>query len=944
MKKLLRIVAGLAIVASVLLGAYTPVADATPIVPVQTEPEWHYGYTPPVVTQKSLNNFDINFTGTKAKVAINTTQTSMSISAFDGECNIGLTLATSLTRKSLTNGTLTGTSESSVIRAGNTDVEYTYKPTVPTQDFNEYGGFDLLIKFNKPPPSNSINFTYDSTNVEAYLQPPLTQAEIAEGSIRPDHVVNSIAFYHASKGGTVTVADANRGITTGKIGHLYRMQVTDAKGAKTWADWGISGSLLTLTIDQKFLDKAVYPVIISPVGDFFGWSSYGASSDTIESQMYGSRFVISADGTGVSITVGSNPSTTSKTFTCQVYDNGSGDNDVEVNKIANGVTDQHTPAGTGQAWRTATFTVAPTFTSGTSYRLLVVGKGGSGTHVVYYDAAIAGAYGYRQGSLTYPTFPDPANVSALDEVRVSIYCTYTPSAGNPPTVTTDAATDKEDTTATLNGTVTDDDGETIDYYGFVWDTVADAGDPGDSDPSVPPAGWEYGWKSASGNYGENPFSHAVTSLPTGTTIYFRAAAHNTNGWAYGAGASFLTKPAAPTNVAATDGTSETKVVITWTKSTGATNYHVWRGAADLGAAGDVATFDDSGATAGTITNSGVATASDGTSTAHVTLSLAGEAKGYTSHTYKVVASNATGNSDDSATDTGYRVCGAITYQWQEDSGGWANIAGGTTDPYNDTAAGAPTVTAGVCTASNGTSTAHVTLSIAGELGNNGATRNYRCVVSSTNASNSPQNSTENTGYRGTAALTYQWRVSAGDADAGYGNLAGATTDPHNDATAPAPTVTPGVATASDGISNTHVVLSIAGAVGNNGEGRLYYCQVSMVDATTQDTNHDRGYRGIALLTYEWFRSAADADAAFASIAVEGGTFIPYNDPNGATDPDGRWYYCTVSMADAADQDTDHDRGYMTAGGVGAAVYLPFPLLVPFATETIRRLFRRRRNG
>ena len=102
-----------------------------------------------------------------------------------------------------------------------------------------------------------------------------------------------------------------------------------------------------------------------------------------------------------------------------------------------------------------------------------------------------------------------------------------------PTVQTNAADDITFTTATLNGEVTDDGGLTIDYYGFVWDTVADAGDPGDSDPSVPPAGWEFGWKSGAGDYGENPFDHGITGLPDGTTIYFRAAAHNSEGWAYG---------------------------------------------------------------------------------------------------------------------------------------------------------------------------------------------------------------------------------------------------------------------------------------------------------------------------------------------------------------------------------------------------------------------------
>lgn len=290
-------------------------------------------------------------------------------------------------------------------------------------------------------------------------------------------------------------------------------------------------------------------------------------------------------------------------------------------------------------------------------------------------------------------------------------------------------------------------------------------------------------------------------------------------WGEGETAGGGEPPDPPTNVSATDGVHTDKVVITWTKSDGATNYTVYRDDVDIsGLLGDVATYDDNGATAATITSAGTAAASDGTSTAHVTLSLAGEATGTTSHVYTVTATNGDGESEKSGSDTGYRGVGAITYQWQVDNGGgFANIAGATTDPYNYTGADAPTITPGNAAASDGTSSAHVVLSVAGESASNGTTWDYQCIVSANGASNSPQTSTSDTGYRGTAALTYTW-----------------------------------------------------------------------------------------------YRSNADADAAFASIAGEGGTTDPYNDTNGATDPDGRWYYCEIGMSDAVSQDTTHDRGYKDA--------------------------------
>lgn len=377
-----------------------------------------------------------------------------------------------------------------------------------------------------------------------------------------------------------------------------------------------------------------------------------------------------------------------------------------------------------------------------------------------------------------------------------------------PTVTTQAASSVEDTSATLNGNVTALGGgsTSIAERGFDWDV--DSGAP-----------YASSWTEV-GSYGTGAYTYAAGVYSSGTTYYYRAKAKNNLGeWGYGAEQTFLTKPAAPTNVAATDGTWTTKVVITWTKSTGATDYHVWRDAVDLGAAGDVATFDDTGAGAPTITP-GTATATDGSSTTEVTLSIAGEsASNGTTHTYKVVASNATGNSDDSAT---------------------------------------------------------------------------------------------NTGYRGITTLTYQWKVSAADSDAAYSNITGGTTDPYSYTSAPAPTIVGGTGDASDGTSSAFVTLSVSGESATEGAGRWYYCVVSMSGAADADTTHDRGYRGVGALSYVWYRSAADSDAAFSSIAGEGGTTDPYNDINGVVDPDGRWYYATLSASGAASQDSTHNRGYKAA--------------------------------
>ncbi len=256
-----------------------------------------------------------------------------------------------------------------------------------------------------------------------------------------------------------------------------------------------------------------------------------------------------------------------------------------------------------------------------------------------------------------------------------LVATYSPPPVVATTVTTQAATNVQATTATGNGNVTDNGGENPDDRQIEWGTST---------------GVYTGGSCSAGAGGEGPFSCGLTGLPAGTTIYCRAKAHNSAGWGYGGEVTFLTKPAAPANVAATDGAHTDKVVITWTKSTGATGYQVYRDDTPLGWLGDVATFNDTGAGAPTITP-GAAAASDGLYADKVALSLSGQsANNGATHTYKVRARNATGESVDSGTNTGYRGVGSLTYQWQrsaaDSDADYSNIPGATTASYDDTGA------------------------------------------------------------------------------------------------------------------------------------------------------------------------------------------------------------------------------------------------------------------
>jgi hypothetical protein len=130
-----------------------------------------------------------------------------------------------------------------------------------------------------------------------------------------------------------------------------------------------------------------------------------------------------------------------------------------------------------------------------------------------------------------------------------------------PTVTTNAATPVEETTATLNGAVSNDGGEACQYR-FEYDT--DSGEPYANHTD---------W-TGSKTTGQS-FSEAISGLGKGTKYYFRAQARNSAGTGSGTELSFLTKPDAPTSFAATTA-STTEIDLSWAKGDGAQKTKIQR--------------------------------------------------------------------------------------------------------------------------------------------------------------------------------------------------------------------------------------------------------------------------------------------------------------------------------------------------------------------------------
>jgi hypothetical protein len=153
---------------------------------------------------------------------------------------------------------------------------------------------------------------------------------------------------------------------------------------------------------------------------------------------------------------------------------------------------------------------------------------------------------------------------------------------------------------------------------------------------------------------------------------------------------------APTGVTVSQGTSTSSVTISWNSVSGATSYHVFRGASDLGA--QTSPYVDSGADAPTITDSiggtPAAAATDGTSTSYSTLTNNAVFNNGVTDSYTVVAYNTNGAGAPSSPAAGYRGHGTPTYLWYRSSNGtdYTSLGGSAnTSTYNDTTGTAGTV-------------------------------------------------------------------------------------------------------------------------------------------------------------------------------------------------------------------------------------------------------------
>lgn len=232
---------------------------------------------------------------------------------------------------------------------------------------------------------------------------------------RPEEYVNSIAFYHESKGG-LNRSDGME-YKTGKFGYAPRIKLIGADGSWTWGDqnWIKENEEHEVLLPKEWVDNYDFSsgeLIVDPT---FGYTTVGGSNDSLGGNYFrGSLFTCPENLSVDSLTA--YISYNGKSFAPVIY-NG-------VTAVTNSKGPTIT-GGSSASWQTSTYVTKPTLTGSSAYTI--------GLTVEYYLSKFyydtdASNPGREDNTNYYPTPHDDAGSFTTTNKKRSIYATYTASS------------------------------------------------------------------------------------------------------------------------------------------------------------------------------------------------------------------------------------------------------------------------------------------------------------------------------------------------------------------------------------------------------------------------------------------------------------------------------------------------------------------------------------
>jgi len=279
--------------------------------------------------------------------------------------------------------------------------------------YEKNGHLEYEIELKTKPLTNKIELDLNfPKGLKFTFQPALSQEHIDLGCSRPDNVVGSYTAYWKEK---------NNQYKTGKFCHIYRPKVIDADAKEEWCDIDIVGKILTITIPQKWMDSALFPVTIDPD---LGYNTEGASDSTFGGAI-GS--IATSDGAGgqlVSAHMYANDQLGESLYAGAVWLDS---DDSLVDESSQGTT----PAGDTTQEYNITFPGTPyTILASTAY-WVGAASDNDGAFAWKYDVGSGGDGSYDSGKIGSGFPHDPANWNSksTDTFQCSIWMVYAGAAG-----------------------------------------------------------------------------------------------------------------------------------------------------------------------------------------------------------------------------------------------------------------------------------------------------------------------------------------------------------------------------------------------------------------------------------------------------------------------------------------------------------------------------------
>ena len=278
--------------------------------------------------------------------------------------------------------------------------------------------FEVVLK--SKPKTNVVEFSVVDKDVDYFYQPELTQEQKDEGASQPENVVGSYAIYAKTPKTNWT---GGKEYKCGKVGHIFRPKIIDSAGTEVWGDLHIENGILSVTIPQEFLDKAVYPVRHA-AGLTFGWGTGTGTEVGIYSYgifpWRGSLFTAPEAGNITKLSIYARGRSTTEYLKGTIVQHS------DLTIVTNGVGSEVNLAGT-DGWVDSNFGTPPAMTA-QDYVLSVVGKSGysipsQAYWYLHYDAGNADQ-GHGEDDNNYTTPTNPTSI-AHNTNKYLIYATYT---------------------------------------------------------------------------------------------------------------------------------------------------------------------------------------------------------------------------------------------------------------------------------------------------------------------------------------------------------------------------------------------------------------------------------------------------------------------------------------------------------------------------------------